>query len=205
MPLSSTPHSGRIGRFSISTASASRTTRSASSRSCGVRTSAAVRYLEQPQEGDARVVLIRQFRGRRLHLGGPAGRLDAGESPRACAGRELEEETGMRARRLGPARHHPAATPGFTDRPSLYGAGAGAGRTGRLKREIHGAAHAPLVRGVVEHGQCVDGKTLVSLLFVNVLSRSFSCDGFPRCPRYSSHTALALPARGRDLGPVRRG
>src|SRR5579884_4040175 len=32
----------------------------------------------------------------------PAGMLDPGETPEACARRELEEETGMRPRRLAP-------------------------------------------------------------------------------------------------------
>ena len=48
---------------------------------------------------DGRVVLIRQFR---LAAGGllwelPAGSLDPGETPLACARRELAEETGYRA------------------------------------------------------------------------------------------------------------
>ena len=37
----------------------------------------------------------------------PAGKIDAGEAPLACAVRELAEETGYRARRVGPRRHHP--------------------------------------------------------------------------------------------------
>lgn len=48
------------------------------------------------------LVLIRNRRwqiGRRL-LELPAGTLESGEDPQACAGRELEEETGYRAGRL---------------------------------------------------------------------------------------------------------
>jgi len=51
---------------------------------------------------DGRVVLIRQYRysvGREL-LEVPAGTLEEGESPRECAVRELEEETGYRAGRI---------------------------------------------------------------------------------------------------------
>ncbi len=63
-----------------------------------------------------RVLLIRQYR---YAAGGelwevPAGKLDAGEDPIACARRELEEEAGCRAGRLealGPM----CASPGFTD------------------------------------------------------------------------------------------
>jgi ADP-ribose pyrophosphatase len=62
------------------------------------------------------VLLIRQYR---YATGGtlwevPAGKLDPGETPEECAGRELEEEAGYRAGRLeslGPMW----ASPGFTD------------------------------------------------------------------------------------------
>jgi ADP-ribose diphosphatase len=51
---------------------------------------------------DGRLVLIRQFR---LSAGGviweiPAGHIERGEDPEACARRELEEETGYRAGNL---------------------------------------------------------------------------------------------------------
>ncbi len=49
-----------------------------------------------------RVLMIRQYRfatgGEILEI--PAGKLDPGEAPEACAARELEEETGYRAGRL---------------------------------------------------------------------------------------------------------
>jgi ADP-ribose pyrophosphatase len=53
---------------------------------------------------DGRILLVRQFR---LAAGGvlleiPAGTLNAGEAPDACAARELEEETGYRAGTLRP-------------------------------------------------------------------------------------------------------
>ena len=50
--------------------------------------------------GDMRVVLERQFRYpvSRVMLEFPAGKLDPGESVLACAQRELQEETGYRAR-----------------------------------------------------------------------------------------------------------
>jgi ADP-ribose pyrophosphatase len=52
-----------------------------------------------PLLDDGRLVLIRQFR---LAVGGviweiPAGHIERGEDPEACARRELEEETGYRA------------------------------------------------------------------------------------------------------------
>lgn len=69
-----------------------------------------------PFASEDEILMLRQFR----HAGGgflhelPAGTLNPGESPEHCAARELEEETGFRARRfekLG-AIH---TTPGFTD------------------------------------------------------------------------------------------
>jgi len=54
-------------------------------------------------DGEGRVLLVRQHRhatGRAL-LELPAGTLERDEDPEACARRELEEETGFRAGRLG--------------------------------------------------------------------------------------------------------
>lgn len=57
-----------------------------------------------PVREDGTVLLVRQFRlpaGKAL-LEIPAGTLEAGEEPLACAARELEEETGYRAGNLRP-------------------------------------------------------------------------------------------------------
>jgi ADP-ribose pyrophosphatase len=62
------------------------------------------------------VLLVRQFRyatGDWL-LEVPAGKLDPGEDPRAAAGRELEEETGFRARSVEPLGWV-WSTPGFSN------------------------------------------------------------------------------------------
>ena len=55
-----------------------------------------------PLLGNDRVVLVEQFRpgANRKLLEIPAGCLEVGEDPRACAARELEEETGYRAGKL---------------------------------------------------------------------------------------------------------
>ena len=66
------------------------------------------------RDARGRMLLVRQFRAALEidTLEVPAGRVEAGESPLACAKRELEEETGMRADHWRPLRTlYPA--PGF--------------------------------------------------------------------------------------------
>src|SRR4030095_7952429 len=69
-----------------------------------------------PVDDGGGVVLIRQYRhatkGYLLEV--PAGTLDPGEAPEACALREVEEETGLRAAQLDPLGFI-WTTPGFTD------------------------------------------------------------------------------------------
>ncbi len=69
-----------------------------------------------PVDDAGQVLLVRQYRhatgGWLLEV--PAGTLDAGEAPEACARREVEEETGHRADRLDPLGWI-WTTPGFTD------------------------------------------------------------------------------------------
>jgi len=69
-----------------------------------------------PFGAEGEVLLIRQYR---YAAGGviyevPAGKLEPGEEPSACAVRELEEEIGMRAGRIEPLGWI-FTTPGFTD------------------------------------------------------------------------------------------
>jgi ADP-ribose pyrophosphatase len=78
--------------------------------------SAVVPFLDPLDSPDPRILLIRQYRyaadGYVYEI--PAGRLDAGESPRDCALRELREETGYSAAELIPLTTF-YTTPGFTD------------------------------------------------------------------------------------------
>jgi len=65
---------------------------------------------------DNSVIMVRQYRIaiEKDILEIPAGKIDPGESPEDCARRELEEETGYRARRLVPAgAFYPSV--GYTD------------------------------------------------------------------------------------------
>ena len=138
--------------------------------------SAVVPVLDPPGEADPRVLLIRQFRhaAEAFIWEIPAGRLDPGESPEACARRELEEETGMRAaavERLTTIY----TTPGFTDeRIHLFlahGLEPGAQhREADEFMELHTLRWSEVLE-LVRSGQIVDGKTLTSLLFVECFRR----------------------------------
>ena len=137
---------------------------------------AVVPFLDPPGSADPRAVLIRQFR----HAADgyiwevPAGRLDGGEPPEACAERELEEETGMRARRLERLTTI-YTTPGFTDeRIHLFladGLEPGAEhREADEFMELHTLRWSRVLE-MIDRGEIVDGKTLVSLLFVQTFRR----------------------------------
>jgi ADP-ribose pyrophosphatase len=137
---------------------------------------AVVPFLDPPKDADPRVVLIRQLR----HAASgyiwevPAGRLDQGEPPEWCAARELEEETGMRARRLERLVTI-YTTPGFTDeRIHLFLAdGLDPGAEHREADEFMELHTLPWsqVLTMVERGEIVDAKTLVSLLYVQSFRR----------------------------------
>jgi len=138
--------------------------------------SAVVPLLDPLDDPDPRVVLIRQFRhaAEAFIWEIPAGRLDPGESPEACAARELEEETGMRAGRLDRLTTI-YTTPGFTDeRIHLFLAtGLGEGAPAREADEFMEVETRRWseVMALIERGDVVDGKTLVSLMFVQCYRR----------------------------------
>jgi ADP-ribose pyrophosphatase len=80
------------------------------------RGAAAVVPLVEPAAGGPEVLLLRQYRyatgGWLLEV--PAGTLDGGEEPAACARREVEEETGFRAADVVPLGWI-WSSPGFCD------------------------------------------------------------------------------------------
>ena len=140
--------------------------------------SAVVPLLDPADHPDPRVMLIRQFRhaAESFIWEVPAGRLDAGETPEQCAARELEEEVGLRAgamERLTTIY----TTPGFTDeRIHLFLAtDLRPGRQQRESDEFMEVETRPwsAVMRMVREGEIVDGKTLVSLMFVQC------CRGHP--------------------------
>ncbi|MBU6364987.1 MAG: NUDIX hydrolase [Gemmatimonadetes bacterium] len=117
------------------------------------------------------VVLIRQYRyaaeGYLYEI--PAGRLDVGEEPVACAHRELQEETGYRAERMTPL-FTMYTTPGFTDeRIHLFVAeGLAPGAAAREADEFLELVPTPLsaALAMVERGVIQDAKTALALLYV---------------------------------------
>jgi ADP-ribose diphosphatase len=118
-------------------------------------------------DGDGMVALVRQLReATRKHLlEVPAGTLEPGESPLACAQRELEEETGLRGgewRELGAFY----STPGFC-REYMHVFAAEGVDTGQASPEAD--EDLELVRWRVDEiadrlGELEDAKTIAGLL-----------------------------------------
>jgi len=122
-----------------------------------------------PFDADGTVLLVRQFR----HAAGgylleaPAGKLDPGESPEACARRETEEETGRRVGRLVKLGAI-LTTPGFTDEVIHLFAGfdLAAGTLAREPDEDMTLVSLPFAEALakVEQGEIQDAKTMTALL-----------------------------------------
>ena len=137
---------------------------------------AVVPFADDPRSPDPEVLLIRQFRhaADRYVWEIPAGRLEPGEAPEACARRELEEEAGVTAaelRRLTTIY----TTPGFTDeRIHLFLAtGLDGGRQRPEADEFLEVHRLPWSRvlELMRRGEVVDGKTLITLMFVECFLR----------------------------------
>jgi ADP-ribose pyrophosphatase len=132
--------------------------------------SAVVPFLTDPEGEDPQILLLRQYR---YAAGGylyeiPAGRLDPGESPAACAARELKEETGCPAGRIEPLITM-VTTPGFTDeRIHLFMA---VDLThGEAAREADEFVDVVVMRlsealELIQEGEIVDGKTALGVLY----------------------------------------
>jgi ADP-ribose pyrophosphatase len=132
--------------------------------------SAIVPFLSDPAGADPQVLLLKQYRyaaNGYLHEI-PAGRLDSGEQPEACARRELLEETGCTAERMLPLTAV-YTTPGFTDeRIHLFMAvGLTRGEARHEADEFIELVTLPLRQALdmVREGEIQDAKTILGLLF----------------------------------------
>lgn len=118
---------------------------------------------------DGKVVLVRQFRyayGEEL-LEIPAGKLNAGEDPLVAAKRELEEETGLVAKRLEHL-YTLYPTPGYTnEKIYIYRAfDVERGEQHLDEGELLNVVFLPLDEAIamVRRGEIRDAKTIVALL-----------------------------------------
>ncbi len=97
----------------------------------------------------------------------PAGHVDKGESPKACAARELEEETGYKASRLM-LLFKGFASPGITDEEMhlFFGTGLTKGTMNREPSERIRLRPMPLskVLDLVKENRGVDIKTALGIL-----------------------------------------
>jgi ADP-ribose pyrophosphatase len=132
--------------------------------------SAVVAFLGDPLGDDPQVLHLRHYR---YAAGGtlyeiPAGRLEPGELPEACARRELLEETGCTAESLVLLTSM-FTTPGFTDERIHLFLATGLTR-GESRREadefieLEAVALSTALR-MVERGEIQDAKTALGLLF----------------------------------------
>jgi ADP-ribose pyrophosphatase len=131
---------------------------------------AVVPVLSDDGAADPQILMIRQYR---YAAGGPvwevpAGGLGPGETPEACARRELLEETGASAQRVGLLTTI-YTTPGFTDERIHLFAGWGLTMQAHQREpdeflEVHPLALSRIL-GMVKDGEISDGKTIVAVLF----------------------------------------
>lgn len=133
-------------------------------------------FLDEPHDPEARILLIRQYRyaADRFLYEIPAGRLEGGEEPIACARRELREEAGCEAASLVSLGGF-FTTPGFIDEFIHVFIATGLTR-GDPKPEIdefiHSESHT-LLEGLrmIDRGEIVDGKTIIALFMADRLIR----------------------------------
>jgi len=132
---------------------------------------AVVPFASDPRGADPTILLIQQYRyatnGSLIEI--PAGRLNPGEDPQACAQRELLEEVGVKAGRLERLTTI-WTTPGFTDESIhlFWAADLTAGKHAREPDEFIEVTPTPLseVLNLIRSGVISDAKTVVALLFV---------------------------------------
>ena len=117
------------------------------------------------------VLLVRQFRSaaQKVLVEIPAGTLNPGEQPLACADRELQEETGMRAARFEELSGMYTA-PGYTTEfiHLFYATGLSELVLPHDDDEFIEVERVTLAQalGMIERGEIADGKSIAGLLQV---------------------------------------
>ncbi|HXT18069.1 MAG TPA: NUDIX hydrolase [Gemmatimonadaceae bacterium] len=132
--------------------------------------SAVVPFLSDAAGDDPQILLIKQYRyaadGYVYEI--PAGRLDPGEDPKACAVRELKEETGCTAQTVEFLTTI-FTTPGFTDEKIhlFLASGLQHGETSHEADEFMTMETMTLSRALqlIKEGQIKDAKTALGILF----------------------------------------
>lgn len=121
-----------------------------------------------PMKDDRTVIMVRQYRhavGRFIYEI-PAGKLHPGEDPRACAAREVEEETGYKVGRLEPILSF-LTTPGFTNEIIHIFAGTelSPGTQNLGADEVLEIIEMPLAQAIerINDGVIRDAKTIIGL------------------------------------------
>jgi ADP-ribose pyrophosphatase len=128
-------------------------------------------FASDPRGPDPTILLIKQYRyaanGPLIEI--PAGRLDEGEDPKACAERELLEEVGVKAGRVERLTTI-WTTPGFTDERIhlFWAADLTADQHAREPDEFIEVAPTPLSEALtlIREGGITDSKTVLCILFV---------------------------------------
>lgn len=132
---------------------------------------AVVAFLSDLDGPDPQLLLIRQYRyaADNFIWEIPAGVLEPGEEPEACARRELLEETGAEAQHL----HHLTTvytTPGFADEQIhlFLASGLTISQTAHEPDELIEVASRPLSAALemIRDGEIADGKTIAAILYV---------------------------------------
>jgi len=132
--------------------------------------SAIIPFLSDPAGDDPQIILIRQYRyaadGYLYEV--PAGKLEPGEEPRACAVRELREETGCSAEHMEHL-YTMYTTPGFTDERIHIFLASGITR-GDAHREADEFAEVETMTlsqalRMIQQGEIQDAKTALAILY----------------------------------------
>jgi ADP-ribose pyrophosphatase len=133
--------------------------------------SAVLPFLGDPAGDDPTILLIRQYRyaadGFIYEI--PAGRLEAGEPPEACAVRELREETGCTAAKMEHL-YTMYTTPGFTDEKIHLFVATGVVRGESALEQDEFVEVVPTTMSaalrLIKDGTINDAKTALSILYV---------------------------------------